>query len=421
MKKILFAFPTAWDARQLEACGAAWRDRFETGWTGPDDESRPWDFDVVAFIEDSVRSLPGTLDGIISSSDYPGATVAAAIAARLGLSGPDPKTVICCSHKYYSRVRQSESVPEATPRFQLIDPLDPEQACGKAEFPCFIKPVKGAFSMMSRRLNSADEMREFLARPAVQEFARDYMQAFNQLVGRLTDFEVGGSYFLAEELLKGTQVTVDGFSRGDEIEILGIVDSVMHGDTGSFERFDYPSSLGAAVQSRMGDIAARAIRHLGLRDALFNIEMIHDPGTGSVHIIEINPRISGQFGDLYQKVDGTNTYEIALALAAGERPRMRRRKGIAGVACSRPLRIYEPVVVARAPDAERRRAVEEEFPGTIVWLECAEGDKLANFERMEDGQSCRYAIVNTGAPDRPSLLARLDAIRDRLGFEMRPL
>ena len=367
-KTTLIVLPTPWDAPQLESCRARWEDRHAYAFGGPSDESRPWDFDPVAFIAATARDAGGRIDGVASASDYPGATCAAAIAARLKLPGPSPGAVIRASHKYYSRLAQRDAVPEATPGFTLVDPADPGAALATIRFPCFIKPVKGAFSMMARRLDSEAEYREFLGRPAVHRFIGDYMQVFNRLVAELTSLDVNGSFFLAEDLLRGRQVTVDGYASGDEVVILGVVDSVLHPATGSFERFDYPSSLDAAVQERMAGVAERAVRALGLTDALFNIEMVHDPATDRIGIIEINPRISGQFGDLHQHVDGVNTYEILLDLATGVKPRggaggggaAPGAAGSAGggpgtVAASFPLRTYEPVRVVRAPDAQEAR------------------------------------------------------------------
>jgi len=419
MHTTLIVLPTPWDAPQLESCRARWADRHAYAFGGPDDETRPWDFDPMAFIESTARDAGGRIDGVASASDYPGATCAAAIAARLGLPGPDPEAVIRASHKYYSRLAQRATVPEATPGFTLVDPSDPGAALADIRFPCFIKPVKGAFSMMARRLDSEAEYREFLGRPAVREFVGNYMQAFNRLVAGLTRLDINGSFFLAEELLRGRQVTVDGYAFGDDVVILGVVDTVLHAGTGSFERFDYPSSLDAAVRERMAGVAERAVRGLGLNNALFNIEMAHDPETDRIGIIEINPRISGQFGDLHQQVDGVNMYEILLDLAAGVRPRA--GGGAArGVAASFPLRVYEPVRVVRAPDAQDVRRVQEAFPGTLVWVECVTGDRLAEFERMEDGASCRYGIINTSAPDRGELRKRFEAIHAALGFAFEP-
>jgi hypothetical protein len=126
----------------------------------------------------------------------------------------------------------------------------------------------------------------------------------------------------------------------------------------------------------------------------------------------------GQFADLYQKVDGTNGYEIALQLAVGERPVVQRGRGDHRVAASFPLRVFQPTRVRRAPDSEDLRAAEAMYPGTLVWIECETGQQLANFESLEDGASARYAIVNVGASDRGALTDRFDAVYARLGIEL---
>jgi hypothetical protein len=149
--------------------------------------------------------------------------------------------------------------------------------------------------------------------------------------------------------------------------------------------------------------------------------MTWSPDTDRVAIVEVNPRICGQFADLYQKVDGTNGYEMALALCLGERPRLRRGAGRYRAAASFPLRVFEPVRVDRGPGLEQLAAAEARFPETLVWTECAPGDVLAHFEADEDGASHRYAVVNLGGDDRDDLAARLEAVRGALDYAMSPV
>lgn len=52
----------------------------------------------------------------------------------------------------------------------------------------------------------------------------------------------------------------------------------------------------------MHDISIRAIKGLGLTNTTFNIEYFYNPESGDLKIIEVNPRFSGQFGDIYEKV-----------------------------------------------------------------------------------------------------------------------
>ncbi len=419
-KKILFTFPTSWDRKQLEACRPAWQGRYEPIFTEPSDEDCPASLDPLGWLDEAEERWRGKVDGVTSSSDYPGATLAAALAERLGLPGSPPAAILRASHKYYSRVAQREAVPEATPRFELVEPNMPAERELALGYPCFVKPIKGAFSIMSGKVRSRAELESFLARPSAQEFLTEYVSIFNRLVGHLTDFAVDGSRMLAEEFMHGRQVTVEGWVRQGDVTILGVVDSLMHPDFPSFARFDYPSVRRAEIQREMGAIADRVVRHLGLDHTLFNIEMIYEPVSDTIRIIEINPRLCGQFADLYLKVDGVSSYQIALALAAGHEPPEREGRGVHSVTSSFPLRTYQPVRVRRAPSPDDVVAAEALVPGTLVWLECADGQELADFE-AEDGWSSRYAVVNLGGGTRAELRERLQAVVDRLGFELEPL
>lgn len=417
---MLIVFATGWDARQLEACRLSWESRFEVRWADPSDASCPWALDVADWVERTARIWRGRVDGVLSSSDYPGATLAAALARELDLPGPDPAAVLRSSHKFVSRGIQREVVPEAVPPFDLVDPERPGRAPATG-FPCFVKPVKGAFSLLARRVQSAEELRAYLARPAAREFLTEWMPIFNQCLRLYSDITIDGSRFIAEGLLTGVQVTVEGYCVGGDVEILGVVDSHVHPGTSSFARFDYPSSFDEALRERMRDLARRLVPALGLERSMFNVELVHDAERDRIAILEVNPRLCGQFADLYELVHGVNGYVVAMELATGGYPQLDRGAGPCAASASFPERVFHPSRVVAAPDEETIRAVEERFPGTHVWSECRAGDELTDFERGEDGASARYAVINTGAESRAALLERVEAVRRELGFRLEPL
>jgi len=387
-------------------------------------EDFPHTFDALGFIDETVRTYgPGGsahIDGITTSSDYPGCIVAAAVAQHLGLPGPAPDRVLACSHKYYSRLAQRDAVPEATPRFAIVNPtefptLTPAQF--GLDFPLFVKPVKSWFSILAERMDSCDELVTFLQQPDVQHHLTAFVGPFNALLRRYTDFHYDGGCLIAEDLLSGVQVTVEGFCAGGDVRIVGVVDSVMFPGTKSFQRFDYPSALPAKVQERMADIARRAIRRIGLDQALFNVEMFYDAPTDRIAIIEINPRMCGQFADMYQSVAGTNTYEILLALATGLPARFRRGAGRFKVAASFPLRSFEDRHVVRLPTPDQIEEVKRQLPVTIVkHAYYREGQKLSDLPENSDGVTYRYGVVNMAGDDLPSMLRDFEEAQRRLGF-----
>jgi ATP-grasp domain len=417
-KRVLVIFETAWDRRQLGACAPRWSDAIEVAFPEPNDVDCPDDFDPLAFVANAVRGDFGRIDGVASSSDYPGAPLAAALAAELGLAGPRPERVLTAAHKYYSRIAQRSAAPEAVPDFALVDlrsaELDPP-----LPFPFWLKPVKGSFSVLARRIDGPQQFRDFVTSRAVRAYGSDYLAIFNRLIARYTDHAIDGEALISEGVLRGQLVTVEGFVCGGAIERLGIVDSTLH-PNGSFARFDYPSALPARVQERMTDVARRVIAALGLDQTLWNIEMMYDAQADRISILEVNPRLCGQFADLYQKVDGTNGYEIALALCTGARPAFEPGRGRYAAAASFPLRVFEPSAVLAAPDDAETAAAEALFPETLVWRESTKGEELADFAG-EDGASQRYAVINLGGADRADLGRRCRAVERRLGFEMRRL
>jgi biotin carboxylase len=196
-----------------------------------------------------------------------------------------------------------------------------------------------------------------------------------------------------------------------------VVDSIVHPEHKSFVRFDYPSSLPEGVQRRMHDVCRRTVLAQRLEATAFNVELFYDAASDRIAIIEVNPRLCGQFGDLYEKVDGFHGYALAAAVACGERPALPRGRGRYRRAASVPLRVYEDAHVARAPTADDVRAAEALFPGTLVWNEVHDGQDLGALRVQEDGVSVRYAVLALGGEDLADIERRTAAVRARLGHE----
>lgn len=421
LERIALLCPTLWDRRQLEACRSQWQERVEPVWLGPEDEEVPSDLDVPALVESCVRAHRGRLHGVLSSSDYPGAVAAALLAERLGLPGPAPRAVLEAGHKALARERQREAVLEAVPRTWVLDPEAPGTWPRDLPFPAFVKPVRGSHSVLARRVESRADLEAFLAHAAVRAHGSTYVAIHRALQARLSRSAPDPRCFLLEELLHGQQVTVEGWIVGGRVHVLGLADSILHPGTHAFARFEVPSALPVHVQARLTEVARRAVAASGLDQTLWNVELIWDPRTESAWILELNPRLCGQFADLWQKTAGVNTYLLAMALARGETPRAPRTPGAFPVAASVPLRTFRPVEVLEAPLAGRVAEVERQFPGTLVWWECRRGQELAGFDAAGEGQGLRYAVINVGASRRDELQAKAAAVEAALAPHFRPL
>jgi biotin carboxylase len=353
--------------------------------------------------------------GVISSDDYPGSALAAAVAERLGLPAPDPEVTLICQHKYLSRVAQEKHVPDAIPPFALIDVANGATLLPTLGFPIFVKPVKSFLSIGAEKVSSETELAGQLPRwKELDEFFLPLDRMLERYAGR----SIGTKRLIAEGLLKGEQVTVEGYAFGGEVSVMGVVDSIMFPGTLAFARFDYPSALPKSVQARMAEITTTVMEGLGFDNGLFNIEMMYDRETGRIAIIEINPRMASQFADLYEKVDGTNSYSVLLDIAQGRKPQFKRKSGRHAFAASCVLRSFEDCVVVALPtEADLERLVAF-YPDMRIELHGELGKKLS--DDLQDGTSYRYGIINFGGRDRADVLARFNRCHETLGIILLP-
>ncbi|MBI4440533.1 ATP-grasp domain-containing protein [Candidatus Woesearchaeota archaeon] len=379
---ILVLCPTEEDLKELPGRG-------DFLYYGPD-ILRPGNFDIMQFLQE-VRHVvkQNTIDGIIATDDYPASSIGAVLCKEFGFPGARPDVHLLCQHKYYSRIAQQHIVPEATPSFALCSAEPP------LPYPFFVKPVKSYFSIGARLVASREEYR------AACHYQSTFSNPFNTLLRQYTPFTIDGHRLLAEEVLRGQQVTVEGYVQGKPT-ITGIIDSIMYPGTFCFKRFDCPSSLPQQVQKQMASIAGRVMTSLGFDNSCFNIEMMYDPMTERLSIIEINPRMSAQFADLVEKVSGTNTYDVQLALTQGRKPVL-SSQGPYGCASSYVLRVFRDMRVLRAPTPSEIISLEQDYDARLYWYG-RQGALLS--EELQDGVSYRYGLINIGGKNASDRDAR---------------
>jgi biotin carboxylase len=409
-------FPTAWDRKQLLRPGRSWNADYEVVFASPDDADCRDDFDVLGFIDDAIANWAGTTDGVMSSSDYPGATAAAAISTGLGLPGSRPADSMRAAHKGLARAVAQRVLPDATPSFVVLDPDRLGALPETLPMPAYVKPAKGAYSVLARRVEDREQLVAFLGETAVRDYREHYLAIYRRLVQRYLGGEVDGAEFVAESVLRGRLVTVEAFATGDGVTVLGVVDSLRHPVTGSFIGFEYPSLLPDAVQRRLEHATARLGEAFGLRWTMFNVELMWDPDADNIGIVELNARMCGQFADLYEKVDGIHGHRIALDLACGVVPQLKKRSGPCLVAASYPLRVFEPVRVEHAPSPAQLADALSGLPGALAWNEVSTGDVLDDFVAADDGKSYRYAVLNVGAGSRAALIAQRELFEGIAGY-----
>lgn len=157
MKKVLLVSPTNRDIREIAAVQqqdyevifhSFKNETFYQLWFG----NNPLfsnTFDIQNLIQDILKEIkPLQYHGIISTSDYPGTLLSSILSHELGLVGPSPKSILMAQHKYYSRLNQEKTIPEATPKFALINPSVQFPNELSLPYPFFLKPVKSFFLPM---------------------------------------------------------------------------------------------------------------------------------------------------------------------------------------------------------------------------------------------------------------------------------
>jgi biotin carboxylase len=390
--KILVLCPNAWDKTAFSRFEL--KNGYQLVFDGEELLREPslWKaltFDVFGYHRQLVkRHRKAGFDGVVGTGDYPGCMLAAGLAEELGLKAPRLK--------------------------DLVDPFDLEgdPALG---YPLFLKPVKGTMSIRAQQVRDRRELKQALKFTWAERLRGQLLlRPFQQWLGAYSDRRVPAHFFIAERPLQGQQVTVDGFIQDGQVTLMGIVDSVMYPGTISFQRFEYPSHLPAPVQARMAEVVERLIAGSGLDQSHFNVEMFYDPETSRISIIEINPRMSYQFADLYQRVDGMNTYDVQLSLALGRRAQWRRGEGADRAAASFVMRRFSDARILAVPSPQEIQRVKERYPGTLVQILCDAGRWLSSYD--QDMGSFRYCIVNMSAPDLEELHARYREVEPALPF-----
>jgi biotin carboxylase len=423
MKKVLLISPTGREYRELpriaealdcqivfeDFAGAFFDDLLSSNY----DASATQSLEILTLIEETIRRYDASgIGGVTSGVGYPGMPVGSIIANRFHLNGPPVDRILLCEHKYYARLAQQALVQEATPAFELVDPENVDGLADRLSYPLFLKPVKSCFSINADKVSGPESFRQRVVSCLLPE---GFLKPLNDLLRAYTDFPLDASYLLAESLLEGVQVSLEGYVFDGRVHILGIIDSVMYPGTISFQRFEYPSRLSEDVQQRMARIAETFIGGIGYNNALFNIEFMYNAETDRIHIIEVNPKIASQFTDLFEKVDGLSSYYPLLQIALGEEPSFPRRQGAFKVAASCVLRTFEDRRVVAAPTSQQIGQLLKRFPDARVEINASAGKLLSDI--MQDGKSFRYGLVNIGADSFAELDDKFELCKSSLDFQ----
>lgn len=366
----------------------------------------PFD-DLLERARAELDAFGGRVDAIVGFWDFPVSSLVPILCAERGLCGPPLEAVVTCEHKYWSRLAQRDVIEEI-PGFAAIelneDP-EPRTLPDGLSYPVWVKPIKSVSSELAFRATDDAEFRAATAR--IREDVDFFAGPFGKVLARVDPppelAAMGGRVCVVEEEARGAQVTVEGYAYEGEPHVYGIVDTVSYQGTSSFQRYQYPSRLPEAILDRLTELSERVIRRIGLDTITFNIEFFVDPDSGSVQLLEVNPRHSQSHAHLFDNVDGEPNHTCGIELALGRAPTVPYRQGRFAVAAKWFVRSFvEDGVVRRVPTPEEVAGVERCIDGVSVEINVAEGGRLSEM-RGEDSYSYELAHVYVGAADQREL------------------
>ncbi|CAM3798848.1 ATP-grasp domain-containing protein [Polynucleobacter brandtiae] len=419
LKKILILFAKDWDHIAVQAQKDS--NRYQFYFEGFDlfqfpDNIRLLSFDVVQYIKKLGRKYRQIgLDGIISNHEQFGTLIAALLAQRLGLPGNDPLAIIACQHKLYSRLLQQKIVPEAVPRFAYISyPVDIKTPI-EIPFPFFIKPIKATYSVLCKKVRNFSELRQHLRFNYFEELLiRKLVQPFAELMLLLSPMRIDPNGLIAEEILEGEQINIDGYCQGGLVYFLGVIDEIMYPDTQAFMRFEYPSVAPQQIQNHAMEITTKLLQSINYCHGFFNIEFFYQPLTNELKIIEINPRAASQLMNLYEHVDGYKPYDILFALAVGEKVAIKKGEAHFKSAASFIFRHFKKPQDQKKPHNTEIKQVLKTYPDADIMFYYKKGASLQR--ELKWLGSYRYAVLNLGGISRLDLFNRFQSICQKLNI-----
>ncbi len=418
---VLVLFPQEYDDLALAPLEVAYseyefvREGFDL-FTFPSNVRLLW-FNVEIFVQKLWRKYRfRKIAAVVSTHEQFGALAASLFAEKLRLPGTPLRGLLTAQHKYLARQLHRDVMPDNVPPFcGFRYDADVTRAI-TIDYPIFVKPVKAAFSVLAKRCQDEAALRAHLKfRVWEKIIIKRLTWPFRRVSVKHIDCEIDADCFIAEGCVDGAlQFCVDGYAHNGTVAILGTVDSVMYPGTNAFMRFEYPSQLTTNHVQKLEAVAKRAVETVGFTHGLFNVELFFDPKTERITIIEINPRMAGQFSDLYERVDGKSLWALELELALGQTPVWPHREGKFGAAASFVFREFGDAIKQPPPEDEQLWLTKT-YADARLFLDIKHSTSRARETKWLG--TYRYALVHMGGADHDDLMTRFANVCKHLDFD----
>ena len=420
-ERTLVLFNHDWDAiahqRLADEQGLAFdEDGFDL-FSFPSNARLAW-FDMARFVDRLARKAKAKgWTGVTSNQEQFGALAAALLAERMGWPGTPVAAILACQHKLYARQVLQRVAPEANVAFQLLEAEYGAPIPQGLAYPLFVKPVKAAFSVLARQVDSHEELHRHTRFGRWELWViRRLVEPFERMARERLGQDLPSAHrMLLEAPVRADQFNLDGYVFEGHAHAIGVVDAIMFPGTQAFMRHEAPSRLPAAVQGRALEVARRFLAEVGFTHGLFNMEFFFDAASDRLTVIELNPRMASQYSDLYQRVLGVDMHAMALALAHGRDPAsVPRRTPTAGTAASFVYRAFDPAERVKLPSHVQLEAFSASFPDGLVFPYPKSAGSIERDYKWLG--SYRYGITHLGGQDAADLRARCERASALLGW-----
>lgn len=372
-----------------------------------------------------ITNFNGSVNAIVCYWDFPATLLLPIFRQAAGLPTTSLESLLRCEHKLWSRVVQRNVAHELIPKTVPFDPFSESPLTQiDLDYPFWIKPVKAHSSILGFRIECREDFDRALPqiRNRIGRIAEPFNFIFNQADVPPEIAKIDGSYCVAEEIISAqNQCTLEGYVFNGETTVYGAVDSLREKNLSCLTRYHYPSRLSQDIINKMVAITKQVMPETGLNNEPFNIEFFHDPDTGCISLLEINPRISKSHCPLFYFVEGASHQEVMIELGLGMKPHYPHGKGRYPMATKFMVRCYTgDAMVQRAPTREEISAVQNEIDGVLVMVWIKEGDRLSHFTDT-DSYSFEYANIFVGGMNEADLLDKYQRTMQKLPFEFQPM
>jgi hypothetical protein len=416
--KTLTLFSYDWDTIEFEKLDRQWP-HLHAGFdlfSFPSNARLAW-FDMDRFC--TLAALKTRLSGtraVVSNHEQFGALSAALLAEKMGWPGTPVEAVLACQHKLYAREILERVAPEANISFSRLETEYGGEIPQDLTYPLFVKPIKAAFSVLSKRIHSHQELVEHTRFSRWELWViRHLVEPFEKVVRKRLPTVGSAHSMMIEAPQSGRQYCLDGYFYKGKLHFLGVAEAVMYPGTDAFMRFDYPARLPEKARTQAQQVATKFMHEIGYDHGFFNMEFVEDEDSDQIKVIEFNPRLASQFSDLYIRVDGLNLHAMAMALSHNIDPMtIPKQTPTANCASSFVYRSFDPAAVIAQPTPCAINAFRKAFPdGLLFQYPKLGGQILRDFKWLG---SYRYGIIHLGGDDQDDLKRRCEHASSLLGW-----